>query len=154
MAQIAKSIEQSLKLLKLRLDVESSDMYYLRIVGDTYNQDTDMVLPMNDNNSKIQLGSITEVYYPDDDMIPAWSLGALLELMPKEIIDESGIDYKLLLDVKEGFPKYYSASYEIYHGDFPYPIRDEDKTLFEYIVEAVIWLLENNYIKPKKTVHG
>lgn len=136
------TVPQSQKLLELGLDHKTADMVYIKYA------DTDNPTPKFEGSLPMALGDIP-IDEVDCVVLACWSLGALLEVMPKGITGKDGIDYKLLLDVKEGFPKYYSTSYEIYHEDFPYPIRDEGKTLFEYLVEGVIWLLENEYIKKE-----
>lgn len=67
MKQICTTVEQSKKLIELGLDIETSDMYWDF-------QETGYILIAD------ELG-----YYHNDSEIPAWSLAALFELLPKEI---------------------------------------------------------------------
>ena len=67
MKPICTSVEQSKKLIELGLDIETSDMYWDF-------QETGYILIAD------ELG-----YYHNDSEIPAWSLAALFELLPKEI---------------------------------------------------------------------
>lgn len=106
MNKICTTIEQSKKLTELGLSRETSDMFYwcgtdLRIGGyKAQDKDTD---------------------------IPAWSLSALLELMPP-------IDYlKPMIDL-EGNSIYYSGH------DAP---CTEGSTLMDAAFEMICWLLEN-----------
>jgi len=67
MKKICTTVEQSKKLIELGLDIETSDMYWDF-------QETGYILIAD------ELG-----YYHNDSEIPAWSLAALFELLPKEI---------------------------------------------------------------------
>ena len=68
MNKICTSIEQSLKLIELGIDVNTADMYYPnRVGGHNY------PLPIE---CKMGLPLLSQE-------IPAWSLSALLRLMPK-----------------------------------------------------------------------
>ena len=106
MAKLCTTIEQSKKLTELGLSRETSDMFYwcgtdLRIGGyKAQDKDTD---------------------------IPAWSLSALLELMPPIY------HLKPMIDL-EGNSIYYSGN------DAP---CTEGSTLMDAAFEMICWLLEN-----------
>ena len=68
MNKICTSIEQSKKLIELGIDVNTADMLW------TYD------FTVNDING---LNVISTYLKPEEKDIPAWSLSALLELMPK-----------------------------------------------------------------------
>ena len=85
-------IEQSKKLIELGVDVKTADMYYshefVNSAGDYY-----------------KLNIAPEGYFDDEEIlgsdIPAWSLAALLDLMPYEItIKEDNTPYRLLVTHK------------------------------------------------------
>lgn len=63
------SIEQSRKLVKLGLDVNTADMYYYTVNGDLY--ETPNIIESEDD------------LCVDENSIPCWSITALLELMPE-----------------------------------------------------------------------
>ena len=67
MKRICTTVEQSKKLIELGLDVETADMYW------DFQPDGYVLIAS-------ELG-----YYHNESEIPAWSLVALLELLPKEI---------------------------------------------------------------------
>ena len=77
-------IEQSKKLIELGIDVNTADMLYRWHDERWYCVPKDVPYP-----------------YSLKDMIPAWSLSALLDLMPYEItIKEDNTPYKLLVTHK------------------------------------------------------
>ena len=75
MNKICTSIEQSKRLIELGIDVSTADMYYFTIVRDyPYSQGKIKTI------AKIMDGSFSSNYD-----IPAWSLSALLGLIPDKI---------------------------------------------------------------------
>ena len=127
--KICTSIEQSKKLLELGLNADTADMGY----NGVENRDT---------------GRIWYDKYPTTmpnvDSIPAWSLSALLELMPKHIFSEDRIkNYTPVLHIGEKNVVWYQHMNEFLH------IEHAD-TPIEAAYFMVIWLLENNYIKTEK----
>ena len=116
MSNIATTISQSRKLVELGLSPDSADMYYPYLGAGMY-------------------GDIPIVGFPIEHSggrdIPAWSLSALLEVMPKwtELVkmqsDTQGI--------------YYEIDY-MYTGY-------EDKDAITAAYEMVCWLLEQGLIK-------
>lgn len=69
MNKICTSLEQSKKLIELGIDVNTADMFW------------DMAEP--DKRRKPLVGPISDYVDMEDWAIPAWSLSALLGLMPK-----------------------------------------------------------------------
>lgn len=69
MNNICTSLEQSKKLIELGIDVNTADMFW-----DTA-EPLERIVPT--------VGSISDYYDMEDWAIPAWSLSALLGLMPK-----------------------------------------------------------------------
>ena len=75
MAKICTSIEQSKRLIELRLDVNTADMCYKCLGEDPYDL---IVRPYSDWKEKYKGLLISG----DANVIPAWSLSTLLELIP------------------------------------------------------------------------
>ena len=72
--RIVTSLEQSKKLLELGIDITTADMYYSFDYNiEEYEKDA-QIIPQSELRQHFSL-------FPED--VPAWSLSALLELMPK-----------------------------------------------------------------------
>ena len=71
MNKICTSVEQSRKLIELGIDTDTADMLW------TYD------FTVNDING---VNVISKYLKPEEKDIPAWSLTALLKLMPKSMI--------------------------------------------------------------------
>lgn len=118
---IATTIEQSKHLLELGLDPKTADMSY-----------SEEYFGRDENGNDDWYWKLNACRFIDvEGIIPAWSLTALLEVMPKwtELVkmqsDTQGI--------------YYEIDY-MYTGY-------EDKDAITAAYEMVCWLLENNLIK-------
>ena len=124
--KICTSIEQSKKLIELEIDVKTADMYYL---DDHYN-----VVSLKTNfsyeNYLLYKGDIV-------DYIPAWSLSALLELIPTDDKkDEYYVD-------TESHSDYHTVSYRncwdgCIHSEY------SEESLLDAAFGMVVWLKENN----------
>lgn len=143
--QIATTKEQSDRLLKCGASAESADMCY-QFIDDCVNN-TDKPIC---NTPKEQYNTLIGYGFGDSriHITPAWSLSALLGLLPKEIgADESSYDevqkYGLLI-----YPCYSDWQIE-YRGC----VADEchsliyvyDTDLIESCVKAIEWLTERGY---------
>ena len=128
MNKICTSIEQSKRLIELGIDVNSSDMVYHKELNGTYS------LRVVDNVLKYD--------------IPAWSLSALLELMPSYLFEfERGIDLNLYPSINR---KVWLCSYmpnvvENMKTDKFKQITHAD-SLVDAVYDMIIWLKENNYL--------
>lgn len=87
---------------------------------------------IDDDEELIRVG--WDNYPPDAEHLPAWSLGALLDAIY--------------------FPAQTTRNYKkarvdiIYKEGFTDNIHSEEaKTLIEALIQTIVWLLENNYIK-------
>ena len=108
MYNICTTIEQSKKLIELGIDRTTADMYYSFDYNiEEYDEDAQII-------PKSELGQHFSLF-PDD--IPAWSLTALLGLIPR-------IEFSI----------YYHSE------DSPYIVKDN---LINAAFEMVCWLLEN-----------
>ena len=125
MNKFCTTIEQSKKLIELGIDRKSSDMYYWC-------------------GSDLRIGG----YKAQDEEfdIPAWSLSALLELIPPYLGEfGEGIDFGF---GKAMNGKWYSAHYLQYfqNGDVDSVKTVTGDTAVDAVFEMVCWLKENGNI--------
>ena len=128
MNKICTSIEQSKKLIELGIDINSADMVYHKNLEGTYN-----------------LRVVNNILEYD---IPAWSLSALLELMPSHLFEfERGIDLNLYPSInrKVWLCSYMPNAIENMKTDKFKQITHADN-LVDAAYEMIIWLKENNYL--------
>lgn len=132
------TIEESKQLIKAGLSVETADMSYTWNFDDSrYDRTTtpakNWIVPKYAESTKIQ------------QVLPCWSLGALLELIPKiyESEDDGGCYPELC--------KRYDTNkwHCLYFRDTLYKTHQYDFAI-EAIVEMVIWLLKNGIIMKDK----
>lgn len=121
------SIEQSKKLLKLGLDPESADMLY------TFGNPDIVRVRLTKEHWKQFIGA---------GIIPCWSLGALLEVMPVVIYRVGRFRLNYTLHTTGHKRVVYSHKVMVFH-------KESGKNLIEAAYSMVIWLLENGYIKKK-----
>jgi hypothetical protein len=135
MNKICTNIDQSKKLVELGIDVKTADMYWWDSSKRYY------IEAMDD-------GDFNEA----EGHIPAWSLSALLNLMPSYLFEfERGIDLNIYPDLNgKGWHCIYMPN-NIYNmpKDKFRQITSNDNPL-DAAYEMVVWLLENNYINNKK----
>ena len=123
MAKVCTDREQSKRLLELGLNPETADMYY------GYLREKPELLPHRDVEVKALC-------------LPAWSLGALLELMP-EVKTEHGIMQPYLVGGvgrRFRFMCFYKITYNTEHC----------YNALDAAFEQVCWLLESGHIKTNK----
>lgn len=127
---IATTVEQSKKLVELGIDPDTADMYYM-----FHRDDGRIVAPFpyvkdgNENTGEDRLF----------DYLPAWSLSALMELMPSEIDD----NYFLSLgkeDYKDG--SVYYCCYEDCNGNNYHSFHGS--TAIDTVLKMIKWLKEND----------
>lgn len=144
MAKICTSIEQSKKLLELGVDVNIADMTYVSMKD--YGENTyHLTVGKTDIDwAKDELGNLNwnDVY---EKYVPAWSLSALLNLIPPYLGDiDEGIDFGLSKAVNG---EWYSAHYLqfILDGSILSVKTLTGETAIDACVEMVCWLKENNH---------
>ena len=140
---ITTTIEQSKKLVELGIDPSTADMYYAAT---------------EDENKKLHYTTPPRVRQTDNAVyktdIPAWSLSALLELMPATIQTKEGGPYSLMFFKRPPLGEqkvWYNVEYGVrcptrwgWLNEW-YEIKaGEDLTTACY--DMVCWLLENKYI--------
>lgn len=119
MAQICTTREQSKRLLELGIKSETADM--------TYTFDRLTLIPY----TKWEKGAMDE-----SEVIPAWSLSALIEIMPS-IIESWGDDCCLQIGaghIQYAVPDVDGNTFAV-HGD-----------LMDCAVDTIEWLKNNEYI--------
>ena len=139
MNKICTSIEQSKKLIELGIDINTADMSYQHFTPDVY---------------------IPQLYEQDEeDDIPAWSLTALLGLIPSEIYGET--IYGDTITYKVDFRKYKLTddvdSYQIAYGSIKFDVdgqhsfkdmvnTGQKEDPIDAAFQMVCWLKENGKI--------
>ena len=141
------SIEQSIRLEKLGLDIMTADMFYNEEPDENYPKDIvdtkyPIVIREGQKHHLLEYG------------IPCWSLDALLEVMPKAIQKYDNRDrcYKTY------HPNLYQAYYHCCGYAFGPSLKQEnhdmlctfgDDTWIDVVFKTVVWLLEKGYIETK-----
>lgn len=134
MNKICTSIEQSKKLIELGIDINTADMHYSTW---TILNEGEYILSPNQGET---IEELQEDY--GNQVIPAWSLSALIQVLPITIVD-SWTDYCLMLDIKAKMPRYVKYG-DVYHPEFPWDFKKQ--SLLDSIVESIFWLHNNNYL--------
>ena len=117
------TLEEAQQLVKVGLPIETADMHYLKIIRE------------ND------VRYIPELLLDDNECdIPCWSLGALLELIPKIHESENDGGCYPTLCKRYDTDKWHC----LYHRDTLYKTCQYD-TAIEACIEMIIWLLKTNY---------
>lgn len=123
---IATDNLQSARLLRCGVSADTADMY-ISNYGDLW------ASPFKDNQRKDEKG-----------FTPAWSLSALLGLLPKRIKRGDCSDYTLSLSCDGCFWDL-EYTYARYCGEDDSLVLFEDTDPIEVCVQAIEWLTENNY---------
>ena len=136
-------LNQSKKLVEI-LPLESADMHYNNVSIKGINYVDEYRAELMEYNRAIKVLSKYTIN-PLFEIVPCWSLAALLQVLPLGIYDEfDGCDYELEINMIDKMPRYIRLG-DIYHSQFPYDF--EKDTLLDNIVESIIWLNDNNYFK-------
>jgi hypothetical protein len=132
MTKICTTIEQCKKLLDLGIDINTADL-------------TDTNLPLQDGSRydficcKLPNDTFPSITDGKSEKIHAWSLSALLGLMPT---DDKKDEYYV---VAESHSDYHTVSYRncwdgCIHSEY------SEESLLDAAFEMVVWLKENNKI--------
>lgn len=128
------SIKQSKKLLELGLNYETADMFYDGI-QDLYKEKV-YNIPENGSSITVRTGHIiTERGIKNNLLLPCWSLGALLNLIPLPV---------LFMEITGGCITWVCEAHKL-DGKIIHAKVGID--IIEAIYNMMIWLLENNYIE-------
>lgn len=121
--QIATTQDQSDRLLRCGVSADTADVSWHGNTLETFPQITyDMWL-----------------------LTPAWSLSALLGLLPKEICDENDDSYYFSLAQEYPLNADYRAAYKYYSVDECDYVGRRSSQPIEACVQLIEWLKENNY---------
>ena len=130
------SIEQSKKLLELGLSPESADMGYF--YWERYKSKTSGI----DDVPTILAGLSIEKCD-----IPCWTVGALLESVPKYF---SELNHQFVQTISYD---HIDGLYHFVYRDYQHGGRDKtiasNKDLLDGAFEMVVWLIKNGYTKTK-----
>lgn len=137
MNKICTTIEQAKKLVELGIDTNTADMCLSLFT---------LIINGNENINQILLPisykRVTEQQAPSFiKRFPAWSLTALLELMP--LINEYNIEYRPIIErhADNGWAcKYYNEETRSTNDVY---IRRYGKTPLDAAFEMICWLLED-----------
>ena len=133
--QVCTNIYQSERLLKLGLDMETADMFHLRVVGHTEDE-------FDVNNFAECTKGIYDIHsYPSENTIPAWSLHKLIDLMPEYIHFDDLEDTKYYLTLRPYC--LLKVSYKQDSGNWLY--GSESSNLFDAIIDVIEYLILENY---------
>jgi hypothetical protein len=129
---IATTKEQSQRLLRCGVSADTADMVWTRFESDGEKYEQLSVM----DESAYEVASLTP--------IPAWSLGALLGLLPKRIKRGDCSDYTLELSCDGCFWDL-EYIYARYRGEDDSLVLFEDADPIEVCVKAIEWLTNNGY---------
>lgn len=140
--KICTSIEQSKKLIELGIDVNTADMHYSTW---TILNEGEYILSPNQGET---IEELQEDY--GNQIIPAWSLSALLGLMPKSICikqsEHSGYFYFLEWQFANDNSLRYVGNDRKCLIDIYSDHDDNWKDSIDTAFEMVVWLKENEKI--------
>lgn len=128
---ITTTQDQSERLLRCGVSADTADMCY----------DSGALSLMDYDSAVHERDSRRETY----EVIPAWSLSALLGLLPKEICDENDDSYYFSLAQEYPLNADYRAAYKYYSVDECDYVGRRSSQPIEACVQLIEWLMENNY---------
>lgn len=139
---IATTREQSARLLQCGVSAESADMCYQFIDECCNNTDNPIC-----STPKEQYATVSGHGFGDHRIYitPAWSLSALLGLLPKEIYDESDDSFYFSLAKEFPLSEEYCAAYIPCWDKGDALVRKRDNDPIEACVQLIEWLTANNH---------
>ena len=143
------SIEQSKKLLELGMSPETADMHYgnMCVKGLGYSDLFRAGLSSYEEAVR-NYDNIKKEYHVEKyegivawEVLPCWSVGALLEIMP--IIIRKDKRHYYTLHIIGHRKVIYAKNRCVFHKEIARPLIDA-------CYNMVVWLLENNFIKKRE----
>lgn len=125
---ICTSRVQSERLLSLGLKKETADMT-IQIKNDWY-VTADHFYECDDDVNILPILEETE------QILPAWSLHRLIEMMPLDVVPEGGFDN--IFTLKKGYPSGYSVEYD----GFSYYHKEN---IYDTIIDGIEHLIKEGY---------
>lgn len=146
MKNIATTQEQSKRLIACGVSPGTADMYLEKCRLPEYG---DFYLHTVLDNIDVSDWFSARI---NKDIIPAWSLSALLSLCPKEIYEDNNNAESYYFSLAKEFPlsEEYGAAYIPcwYNGNAI--VRKRDNRPIEAVVQLIEWLTSNGYQLNKK----
>lgn len=149
---IVTTREQSARLLQCGVSTDTADMHWHGAIVPRGGSLTSMPEPSEEWDlwaspyscmpEELQAAKLMEDY---NEIAPAWSLSALLGLLPKEICDESGDSFFFSLAKEFPLSEEYGASYIPCWDKGNAIVRKRDNNPIEACVQLIEWLMDNNY---------
>ena len=140
MARIATTIEQGKKLEELGISTNTSDMSIWRQTKDWKGRPIERKMRI-DATPFNQLSHIV-IGVESFEEYPAWSLGALIKILPDTIILDNGNACELSI-----------LNMGVYYRDFAdgnIVQGFENENIFDNCVNMIEWAVKNDHIKNKK----
>lgn len=134
-SQICTTREQSERLLALGLKKETADMT-IQIKNDWY-VTADHFYECDDDVNILPILEETE------QILPAWSLHRLIEMMPLDVVPEGGLDNCFTLI--KNYPKGYSVEYD----GFSYYHKEN---IYDTIIDGIEHLIKEGYFNKEYLV--
>lgn len=129
MNKICTSIEQSKKLIELGISVDTADMFW------------DMAEP--DKRRKPLVGPISDYYDMENWAVPAWSLAALLGVLPFHlIVNNRAYAFGMVKGFNKNGETYAIKYYAIFNSTFYYHMTDFYNNSIDACVEMITKLHE------------
>lgn len=140
------TIEQSKHLIELGLSAETADKYYKYVMpkSDKLHHVPTLGEPVESlkwYNRGYTIGGLNKPLSLEEFCVPCWSLGALLDVMPKL----PRVEFNLVLPGVDGEPPY--VAFDDCRENHQVHLNFEGSTPLEAAYNTVCWLLENGYIK-------
>lgn len=135
--QICTTVEQSKRLLKLGLDVDTSDLSWvaMKLWGDG------VEIP-EEERSYFLAKHNDDFFYGiyDIDCVPAWSLHRLIAMLPLEIEDDYSTESFLKI---EGSNIVYKEEDVFIYNSF------EKDNIYDNIIDCIEWLIQDVYFNKE-----
>lgn len=136
-SQICTTREQSECLLTLGLKKETADMtIHIKGDGGWYVTAEPFYEWENDMNT---FPSFEEI----EQILPAWSLGRLIEMMPLDVVPEGGFDNIFMLT------KNYPSGYSVEYDGFSYYHKEN---IYDTLIEGIEHLIKEGYFNKEYLV--
>lgn len=133
---ICTSIEQTKKLLDIGIDINTADLTIINLPLENEER-------FNFISSRIPNDIFPSITDGKSERVPAWSLDALMELIPYEIVLDD--DESLVLGIHKEDIQYYLEYSSTYSGEIFFDTLMHDDFI-DAAFEMVCWLKENKYI--------
>ena len=135
------TLEEAQQLVEAGLPVETADMSYTWDFDDsryiiTTTPAKNWIVPKYAESTKIK------------QVLPCWSLGALVQLLPLNVQTDDSLPQKYDLEIKPYSG--YMVAYCLNQSHHPMVFTEKHGTLIEACIEMIIWLLNNKFYEQEK----